>query len=285
MQNCEKWQTLSCLIEEADQYDFHQLLYLLSFLKSGRELSLKPSKAFMFPNGDIKTVTICDEKIVVKCNFDGLYGVDAWNFFEANEKILKLWADLLANRFYEIRHNAWLYKRPYLFYHKHEIYLNYLSALSGSLVHPEQIDLLGLSGLLGNRHRGPAGLKQLLAYCFPECTFSIHTDIPQWRPVFGGGFILGKNTFLGQSYLSASGYLLIDIQMPLVMNVSDLFAQLSKYVRLYLGVFFDISYRFIFFFPKIYFTLGDSAAFLGLHTGFSAESFQVFLREEKPYKP
>lgn len=249
------------LVENPSQYGFYQAIRILeqSWSNHGRltgELDhwvkLIPAPEISFPAADFRRCEYGEDfKIVLECNFMGLYGVDASVPHYITEmtarddersEIFRNFLNIFNHRFYSLFYQVWKKYNPALFLEYDDTgYRDCLSAIAGRAAGAAGGEELAYAGLLGGRNSNADGLKGILREFLEIKQVVIDQFVARWVqldaiPALGtrqyGGLKLGDNSVIGSRVLDMGGKIRINIG-PLSMDkVLKLLPQRTRGVEL-----------------------------------------------------
>lgn len=220
---------IQSFLDDAPDFEFFQALRLLENHWHGhgriggeldRWLRLRPAHELGFPAADIRRCRFIDNgRLDLQLNFMGLYGVDGIlpGYFleriardDETSAALRHFIDFLGHRFYALYYLAWKKYRPYVTLEQDGSYLDWLNALAGNVLDPDDGDEYAFCGVLGNRNRGAATLEGMLSEFLEGLPVCVEQFVPRWvqtqsAACLGGegesAMVLGDNALLGEAIL------------------------------------------------------------------------------------
>ena len=249
------------LVDNPSQYGFYQAIRILeqSWSDHGRlngELDhwvkLIPAPEISFPASDIRRCEYGEDfKILLECNFMGLYGVDASVPHYITEvtardddqsDVFRAFLNIFSHRFYALFYAVWKKYNPALFLEYDDTaYRDCLSSIAGRAAAAAGGEELAYAGVLGGRNSNADGLKGILREFLEVESVGIEQFVPRWVqldaiPALGstqyGGLVLGDNTVIGARVLDMGGKIKIHLGPLTMKHVLTLLPQRRKGVEL-----------------------------------------------------
>ena len=228
------------LVDNPSQYGFYQALRLLEQAWSDhgclteeldKWVKLIPAPEISFPASDFRRCEYDkDFRIILECNFMGLYGVDApvphyitevTARDDEQSEIFRNFLNIFSHRFYSLFYLGWKKYSPAAYLEQDGgRYRHYLSAIAGRAAEAVGGEELAYAGVLGNRNSNAEGLIGILREFLCVDTVAVEQFVPRWVkldavPALGqvkyGGLLLGENTVIGKRVLDLSGKIQIKI--------------------------------------------------------------------------
>ena len=240
---------ISCVSNLNENYDFFQLLQLLEqhCLEHGKKLEqevfLSPAEPVSFPSAAVRETYIApDEKISLRLNFMGLYGVDSAlpHYFIAQTladsetaQAIKHFLNIINQRVYFLLYLVWR-KYNLTIANSHQKYLHYLIALSGNRLQISDQKEFSNVSLLTGKTRSAIVLEQLLQSYLQKFKVQVQEFVPEWIKVTNSdalgsnNFSLGQHILLGERVLDVGGCIDIIIGPMFITEAKSLFSYQVK---------------------------------------------------------
>lgn len=278
---------LKFLLENASQFEFFQLLYLLEHDHriSIAKLQLTPATQLTFPAADIQRAYCgAQGQVCLQLNFLGLYGVDATlpHYFRdilnrqgEDGQALKYFLDIFNQRVYRLLYLAWKKSQVRV---PLEIlanpYLRYLVAISGNKLRLEEGKAFAFSGLLGCRTVTSSALTHLLSDFLTskvniQSFIAREVTVAQMSQLGTVALQLGNNFLLGNKILDFTSKISLELgpfsieEVITVLPTSVRGRAMAKLISRYLGS--TLEFEIIIYVARIKkpLTLGISPFMLG----------------------
>lgn len=256
---------INSLINDSSQYNVMQFLRLLeqhlpqpiSVTTNNPGLKLISAPELTFPASDIKSCTLQHQQLVTQLTFMGLCGVDSplpQYFAEyiqannANSACLYDFLNIFSNRIYTLLYLVW--KKYHIFLNPEKSkYLNYLIALSGNILTPQDQQEYAFAGLMGSQHHNCSSLTAMLSD-YLQAAVLIDELMPVWVELnntlsigqdnisIGDNAILGNHAIAAQKIIIRVGPLSLQQAIKILPDQSAyqrLINLISRYVDLHIS--------------------------------------------------